>query len=49
MKSSRNKAFCRTVGGVATAVALASLAVGTTASGAWAASAEDPVQYVALG
>ncbi|MGW2476813.1 SGNH/GDSL hydrolase family protein [Streptomyces sp. NPDC001665] len=49
MNSSSNKTFCRTVRGAATAAALASLAVGTTASGAWAASADAPVQYVALG
>src|SRR5690242_8767350 len=49
VNSSRNKTFCRTVRGMGTAVALASLAVGTTAFGAWAAGADDPVQYVALG
>ncbi|WP_393056885.1 SGNH/GDSL hydrolase family protein [Streptomyces sp. LN549] len=48
MNSPRNNAFCRTVRTSVTALALAGLAVGTSASGAWAAG-EDTTSYVALG
>lgn len=47
VNSSRHKAFCRTVRTSVAALALAGLAVGTGASGAWAADDDTP-SYVAL-
>ncbi|MFF3260671.1 SGNH/GDSL hydrolase family protein [Streptomyces sp. NPDC002932] len=47
MNSSRNKAFCRTVRTALCALALTGTAIGTGASGAWAAA--DDTTYVALG